>query len=221
MLNTFARRPKTFGMSDAPAEPRGETPVTAEQREGLILGHITTQGELDQAEADNISLALSWLAQRRRIDVLSIDFAKLLHRQMYGAVYRWAGTFSREVNRRIGSDAHDIEPDLRTLLADTRHRLEFLASDSDRLDLLAGFHHRLTKIHPFPNGNGRWSRVLTDLLALRLNVHSINWGGDGRTTLHLVGNESRDRYLTALQAGDGHDLTPLVALLREWTARSS
>jgi Fic family protein len=24
-------------------------------------------------------------------------------------------------------------------------------------------HHRLVKIHPFPNGNGRWARIAADV----------------------------------------------------------
>jgi Fic family protein len=30
------------------------------------------------------------------------------------------------------------------------------------------FHHALVALHPFPNGNGHWSRLMADILAVRL-----------------------------------------------------
>ena len=197
----------------------GQTPLSPDELHGLIPGHITTRGELDRAEADNIAQALVWLARRRRSKLLSVAFAKQLHLKMYGSVWRWAGTFSREVNRTIGDDAHDIEPHLIILFDDVRYRLEQLTQGTDRVEILASFHHRLTKIHPFPNGNGRWAREMTDLLATRLGVRTIAWGRDAHTeeALHRVGDRARERYLAALRAGDGYNIEPLLTLLREWS----
>jgi fido (protein-threonine AMPylation protein) len=38
-------------------------------------------------------------------------------------------------------------------------------------------HHRLTQIHPFPNGNGRHARMMADLLIERLGGKPFSWGG--------------------------------------------
>ena len=206
-------------MSDPFAADDGQTPLRPDEIHRLIPGHIRTRSELDRAEADNIGQSLGWLARRRRSDLMSVPFVTQLHRAMCGAVWRWAGDFSREVNRRIGADAQDIAPELTVLFDDMRYRIDHAAADADHVDLLAVFHHRLTKIHPFPNGNGRWARAMTDLLAERLGARPIRWGGDGDAgdSLHRVGDATRERYLAALRNGDSYDLRPLETLLREWS----
>lgn len=37
------------------------------------------------------------------------------------------------------------------------------------------FHHRLVKIHPFPNGNGRHSRLMADLLVMSVGGERFSW----------------------------------------------
>jgi Fic family protein len=36
--------------------------------------------------------------------------------------------------------------------------------------LAVRLHHRLVSVHPFPNGNGRWSRLAADREAARLQA---------------------------------------------------
>ena len=39
-------------------------------------------------------------------------------------------------------------------------------------------HHRLTQIHPFPNGNGRHARIMADAMLERVyDAPSIDWAG--------------------------------------------
>ncbi|MDP7421316.1 MAG: Fic family protein, partial [bacterium] len=73
------------------------------------------------------------------------------------------------------------------------------------------FHHRLTKIHPFPNGNGRHAREMTNLLLENLLGQPLfTWG-----SANLVqAGECRDRYIRALQAADGYDFDPLFKFVR-------
>ena len=63
-------------------------------------------------------------------------------------------------------------------------------------------HHRLLAIHPFPNGNGRHSRLMSDLLIERLGGASFSWGGGSLTDT----GELRRRYVDALRAADNHDM---------------
>ena len=71
-------------------------------------------------------------------------------------------------------------------------------------------HHRLVVLHPFPNGNGRHSRLMADLLIERLGGTPFSWG-DG--SLAETG-ELRRRYVEALRAADNHDMEPLLAFAR-------
>ena len=73
------------------------------------------------------------------------------------------------------------------------------------------FHHRLVKIHPFPNGNGRHSRLMADLLVRKLGQPRFSWGGGADL---VPDGDVRHRYITALRAADAGDIGPLVAFSR-------
>jgi len=53
-------------MTDLTSGPADATPLTEDERKGLMLP-VLTRDELNRAEAENISLAMSWLffSQRR------------------------------------------------------------------------------------------------------------------------------------------------------------
>jgi Fic family protein len=68
----------------------------------------------------------------------------------------------------------------------------------------------LVAIHPFPNGNGRWSRLAADLLALQLGQERFSWGRDSI----VAASETRQDYVRALKAVDAGDVTLLLAVAR-------
>ena len=137
---------------------------------------------------------------------------------MYGNVWAWAGAFSLEYNRRLGVDANQIESELRILCDNVAYRIKH-DSRPDKVELLAEYHHRLTVIHPFPNGNGRWARLMTDLLAGKIEMLALAWGGHptANHALHSVSAVARDAYVEALRSADRHDHEPLIALIRAWS----
>jgi fido (protein-threonine AMPylation protein) len=65
-------------------------------------------------------------------------------------------------------------------------------------------------VHPFPNGNGRWSRLAADALITQLGSARFTWGG---ANLQAVG-DARKRYIDGLQAADKRDLEPLIRFAR-------
>ena len=73
--------------------PEGATPLDPDEMEGLKLSHITTRGELDRWEQENINDAMDWLQRRRKSDVLTETFVLKLHIQMFGKVWNWAGKY--------------------------------------------------------------------------------------------------------------------------------
>src|SRR5207249_6937183 len=130
-----------------------------------------------------------------------------LHARMFRDVWRWAGTY-RTTARNIGGDAWRIGTDMAQLMDDVRYWVENKTYPPDEIAIR--FHHRLVAIHPFPNGNGRHSRLMADLLIERLGSNSFSWGG---RSLADAG-ELRRRYVAALRAADNHDIEPLLAFAR-------
>jgi Fic-DOC domain mobile mystery protein B len=196
----------------APGDPlfddddEANTPLTPEEREGLIPAYITLRHELNEAEQVNIGQGFRWAMARRR-NILDSDGLSELHRRMFGEVWRWAGEY-RRTGRNIGVDAIRIPMDVRALVDDGRFWVEHGTYEPDELAIR--FSHRLVAIHPFPNGNGRHSRLVADLLARQLGRPPFSWG---RANLVDAG-ETRARYVAALRAADGHDLGPLLAFSR-------
>lgn len=189
------------------ADDEANTPLTPDEREGLIPTYITTRAELNEAEQENISEADRWAFSRRRGDVLAVDFLIGLHRRMLGRVWRWAGRF-RNTERNIGIAPHLIETELHCLIGDARYWVEHQTYEPDETALR--FHHRLVAIHPFPNGNGRHARLAADLLIVQLGGRRFTWGSASL----IEPAETRRDYVRALRAADGHDIGPLLAFAR-------
>ena len=185
--------------------PKGATPLDPDEMEGLKFPHIQTQGELDELEQQNIQEGYNWLTRQRKYkDLLSEDFLKALHDKLLGSVWSWAGHF-RQSEKNIGIDPLYIPVELRTLLEDAKFWVEH--GTYGREEFAARFHHRLVKIHSFPNGNGRHARIMTDvILEKTLGVAAINWGSG---SLNKDG-EHREIYISALRAADNNDYQPLI-----------
>jgi Fic-DOC domain mobile mystery protein B len=172
----------------------------------LIPAHIAYRHELNEAEQENIARAQEWALNRRR-DPLSEKFVKDLHRRMLGEVWRWAGKF-RTSERNIGIAWWEIAVALRQLLDDAKAWIECNTYPPD--EIAVRFHHRLVQIHPFPNGNGRHSRLMSDLLAMRLGHDRFSWGRESLTDAGAM----RQSYIAALRAADNHDIGPLLVFAR-------
>jgi len=156
-------------------DPDGATPLDPDELEGLKFPHIETRDELDQLEQQNIQEGYNWLARQRKYkDFISEDFLKALHEKLFGSVWSWAGQF-RSSEKNIGIDPIHIPVELRNLLNDAKFWVE--NKTYSREEFAARFHHRLVKVHPFPNGNGRHARIMTDVILEKvLGVAPVNWG---------------------------------------------
>jgi Fic-DOC domain mobile mystery protein B len=187
--------------------PPGATPLDPDEAEGLIPKHVTTQGQLNEWELRNILDGERWAFRRKHKDLLSSEFVRRLHKRMFGETWRWAGTY-RTTGKNIGVDSAQIAPMLRDLCADAVAQLEHRSYPLD--ELAARFHHRLVWIHPFPNGNGRFSRTMGDLLLVANGATRFTWGAGDL----FSENETRQRYLDALRAADAKDFGPLLSFVR-------
>lgn len=196
-------------MTDLFQEPDDATPLEPEERQGLLQTWITSRADLNEAEQANIiqGAARARRPRQRNADLLTQDFARGLHRRMFGDVWEWAGQY-RRTDRNIGIDWQCIPNDMPMMLDDVRYWVGHETYPND--EIAVRFHHRLVFIHPFPNGNGRHGRLIADLLIEKLGGDAFSWGGD---TLHATG-ELRARYIAALRSADNHDINPLIEFAR-------
>lgn len=190
-------------------QPR-QTPIDAAEAEALIP-QLKTQGELNEWEEENILSAANWALSDRalkRTDPLTEDYLFELHRRMFDHTWRWAGK-TRTTDKNIGVSFYKIRTELRQLLDDVRYWRENKTFEPDEAAMR--FHHRLVTIHLFPNGNGRHSRLATDVFARTLGKPIFTWGG-----ANLVSQkDARAHYLAALKSADDGDYGPLLKFGRE------
>jgi fido (protein-threonine AMPylation protein) len=94
----------------------GQTPLEEEEKEGLKIKSITTQGELDEFEQLNIEKAVEWTIhiKLKSEKILTEKFIKDLHKRMYGDVWKWAGKF-RMTEKNIGIPWIQIGVELKVL----------------------------------------------------------------------------------------------------------
>jgi Fic-DOC domain mobile mystery protein B len=184
--------------------PGGATPIDLDEEEGLLPTHITTQGELDRWEHDNIVKALDWIEKTKPTDILNEQFIKQLHKRMFGNVWKWAGQFRRS-DKNIGVSWPEIPISLKNLCDDVPVWID--SRNESREEMAIRFHHRLVCIHPFPNGNGRHARLMADIfLENVLGGSPFTWGKQDLSRP----SEHRSRYIAALQNADSGDLIPLL-----------
>lgn len=187
--------------------PQGATPLDKNEIEGLIPTHITTRQELDRWEQENINEALAWVDAQKPKEILNESFMRQLHKRMFGHVWKWAGTFRRS-DKNIGVSWYMIPSELKNLCDDVRYWIDHETFSAD--EMAARFHHRLVKIHLFPNGNGRHARLMADLLLHHVGRPPFSWGS---ANLAATGDD-RKRYIESLVAADQGDYAPLLDFVR-------
>ncbi len=184
----------------------GQTPLDEEEKEGLKIKSITTQGELDEFEQLNIEKAVEWtihtnLKQER---ILTEKFVKDLHKKMYGDVWKWAGEF-RKSDKNIGIKWTQIGVALKKLLDDTKYWIKNKTFPPAEISIR--FKHQIVAIHCFPNGNGRHSRMMADIIMESVFGKEIfSWHSSNMVNA----NETRKEYIAALKKADNGNIEPLM-----------
>jgi Fic family protein len=121
----------------------------------------------------------------------------------------------RTSDKNIGVAWQQVETSLFTLMND----LNFWEANAtfDLLEQAMLLHHRSVQIHPFENGNGRWSRLLANIWLKRHDHPLTEWPEE------TVGEQStiRDEYLQAIRRADDGEYGLLRDMHRRLTNRSS
>ena len=92
----------------------------------------------------------------------------------------------------IGSSPEVIVAEISLALDDMKYWHTHETYDSD--ERAVRLHCRLVTIHPFPNGNGRCTRLMADLYLNSINQPVFTWGSRSIDE----DNDARDRYIDAL-----------------------
>lgn len=71
----------------------------------------------------------------------------------------------------------------------------------------------LVLIHPFREGNGRLSRLLSQLMALQAGLPLLNFSS--------IKGKQREAYFAAVRAGIGRDYAPMTEVFRKVVKTSS
>ncbi|MFC2112237.1 mobile mystery protein B [Bacteroidota bacterium] len=188
----------------------GQTPLDDDEKQGLKIRTISTRGDLNEFEQLNIEKAIEWIMTKDfSMDyILSEVFIKELHKRMFADVWDWAGAF-RKTNKNLGVDKHNIAIELRQLLDDCLYWIENDIYSEDEITIR--FKHRIVNIHPFPNGNGRHSRLMSDIISEKIfQKTAFSWGVE---EISKPG-ETRKIYIKALQVADLGDYLPLISFAR-------
>ena len=177
---------------------------------GLRLANdkVYTLSEVYVAEAHNIALAtLKYLSAppSKKEAPFTYEWTQELHKEMFGNVWEWAGKF-RQIELSIGIKAYQVPTALRELVDDIAYWDK--NNIFDIYEMATRIHHRAVQIHPFQNGNGRWSRMLANIYLRQNSSMPVKWQED---LLSKV-NPNRDEYIQALKKADEGDYKRLIAM---------
>ena len=184
----------------------GQTPLEEEEKEGLKIKTITTQGELDEFEQLNFEKAVEWTihANLKPEKILTEKFVKDLHKRMYGDVWKWAGGF-RRTEKNIGIPWIQIGVELKNLLDDTKYWIQNKTYSPEEIAIR--FKHRIVSIHCFPNGNGRHSRIMADIIMESIfEQEAFTWHQSNM----VRADEIRKEYINSLREADNGNIIPLI-----------
>lgn len=187
-----------------------QTPLSEEEKDGLKIPSITTREELDEFEQLNVEKAIQWTFGKKikAEELLSEKFIKDLHKRMYGEVWKWAGSF-RNSEKNIGIKSYLIPVQLKQLLDDAQ--FWFQNNTFPPVEIAIRFKHDLVSIHCFPNGNGRHSRLMADLIMEKLfGEQFLSWGSSNLVNV----TDKRKDYISALKLADKRQIEPLISFAK-------
>ena len=164
--------------------------------------------EIYIAEANNIALAtLKYLSAppSKKTAPFTYEWLSTLHKEMFDNVWDWGGKF-RQVELSIGIKAYKVPTALKELADDVAYWDKNRTFDI--YETATRIHHRAVQIHPYKNGNGRWSRMLANIYLRQNGSMPVKWQED----LLSKENPKRDEYILALKMADNGDYSSLIAM---------
>ena len=180
-----------------------------EERRSLQIeaaAHVHVQEKIDRMAAED---SLPEPASRDFIRWLHAEFYRDAPEAMLNIVsahaefrmapgeWRSAPEHDVAVGRHIPPSSRKLEPFMAHF--ERRYRFEELGP-ATRILAMAAAHHRLNYIHPFPDGNGRVSRLMSHAMALKAGIGAHGLWSVSRGLAR--GLESRNEYKTRMDLAD-------------------
>lgn len=168
---------------------------------------ITNPDEMDRREKEEQLRAMDELTDLFDRDhrFTAADICKI-HKMWLGNIYEWAGQY-RQVKMSKGDFSFAFPEQIPKLMAEIEkgplHEFtpcHFKVQD-EIANALAVVHTELVLIHPFREGNGRVSRMLSTLMALQSGLPPL----DFRDMI----SKDKEKYIQAIQVGVGGNYTPM------------
>ena len=182
-----------------------------------LLG-ITLSAEMDAAEANALIDAVDRLVRSYDEEhrFTANDICEL-HCVWLGGIYAWAGEY-RQVNVSKGNFMFAAAGRIPALMAEFER--DALArctpckfeTTEEIVGALAETHVELVLIHPFLEGNGRISRVLSTLMALQAGLPLLDFG--------TIAGEKKENYFAAVRAGLDRNYRPMEKIFSGVIERS-
>ena len=111
---------------------------------------------------------------------------------------------------KIGVDWIRIGVELRILLDDTNYWIDNNIYSPDEISIR--FKHRLVNIHCFPNGNGRHSRIMADIIIESVFGEEIfTWNNSNL----VKSDNTRKEYIDSIRTADNGIIEPLLEFARK------
>lgn len=180
-----------------------------EKRRNLQLeavAHVRVQAEIDRMAAENIlpepasSDFICWLHRefyRDAPDELLRIRSATTEFMMVPGEWRSHPEHDVAVGRHIPPSSDRVDDFMQYF--EMRYRFENLGSAA-RITAIASAHHRLNYIHPFPDGNGRVSRLMSHAMALKAGVGAHGLWSISRGLAR--GRKSRKEYKQMMDFAD-------------------
>ena len=198
-------------------KPKGATSFR-ETKFGII-----PRSKLVKLEAEGVKRGLKFIKTLSKKDFLvSPELVLAIHKKSFGWIFpKWAGKFRQievEVSGHQPPNFYEIPALTKQFCNDLNERLKHIPSKAEVDDYLkevvsltAWAQHRFVWIHPFNDYNGRTTRLLTNLIFLKLDLPLLE--------IKIESEKDREHYIKAMQSADKNDyflLEEIISLaLRE------
>lgn len=199
-------------MNDKSKMP-GET--AGEDISDLLLRHLTTRDAKNAVELEAIGRTYDkhvFRGRKKKVGSkwLTEEYLRQVHQDMFGGIWKWAGKY-RQADLNIGIVWSQIPEQVQVLCND----FAFWDSTKDSMPILeiaARLQNRLTRIHPFKNGNGRHARLITDIFLRSRNHPLPKWP---QIQLIQEGDSVRKRYIAAMKQADMGSFDELISFFKD------
>jgi Fic family protein len=182
----------------------------------VINEGLTIKGKplKDHLEAKNHQEALEYLYQlieKEKKNTISEIFIRNIHQiVMKDDDKEWAGKY-RNSNVMIAGADH-TPPDSFEVPFKMKEIIDWLNENKKKMNIIelsAIFHHKLTYIHPFFDGNGRTARLIMNVLLMEKGFPLV-----------IILKNDRKKYYQVLQKADKGNYKPLVLFVAQSVLRS-